>query len=131
MDIFKNAAINKYRYPSSKGNLTTEDLFDLPLTSEKNASLDSVARELNKQIKEFGEESFVNAPSPALNITKNKLEVVKLVIAFRQEMNEAAATRMANNTRRAMLTQALHTAEAAKLSAMSPEEIRAELDKLK
>ena len=56
--MYKTALLNNYRFPSSKGNLTTEDLFDLNLSGK--FSLDSVAKSLAKSIKEAEITSFVN-----------------------------------------------------------------------
>ena len=42
IDIFKQAAKAKLRFPSSKGELRVEDLWDLPLTSKTGPSLDSL-----------------------------------------------------------------------------------------
>ena len=41
-DIFKQATKLKLRFSSVRGDLTVEDLWDLPLTSKSNLSLDGV-----------------------------------------------------------------------------------------
>ena len=58
-DIYKFAAQNVLRFPSAKGNLTVEQLFQLPLKSQTGADLDTVARGINAQLKTTTEESFV------------------------------------------------------------------------
>lgn len=87
MNLFEIASRNKFRFESSKGFLTSEDLWDLPLTG--NASLDEVAKGVNRSIKNSEEESFVN--SKPTNVTDRlKLDLVKHIIAIRlQEKNEA------------------------------------------
>ena len=40
----------KWRFPSKRGPLTIEDLFDLPLTKNNGLNLDTVAIEINNQL---------------------------------------------------------------------------------
>ena len=90
MGIFETAVFDRYRYNSPKGNLTTEDLCDLPLTSKNGICLDSIAKSLNKRIKETEEDSFVH---PKNNTTskelETKLEIVKHIIKVRLDAAEA------------------------------------------
>lgn len=92
-NIFEQAAIGAWRYPSSKGDITTEDLFHLGLTQ-----LDSIAKTINRQLKDSEEESFVAKRTAANIVIASKLEVVKYVIAHKQEavrLREDAANRKA------------------------------------
>lgn len=50
MSIFQQASRSKLRFATQLGNLSTEDLWDLPLTSVKGVSLKSIATDLQKQI---------------------------------------------------------------------------------
>ena len=60
MDIFEKAAREKLRFDSPIGDLTTEQLWDLPLTSAniQRPSLDFMARAVSRELRDFGEESF-------------------------------------------------------------------------
>lgn len=42
----------KWRFPSKRGVLSLEDLFDLPLTKNNGVNLDAVAIEINNQLQE-------------------------------------------------------------------------------
>jgi len=71
MSLFETASKNKLRFSSIKGNLTTEDLWDLPLTSKSGRiCLDNIAKQLYKELKDSTEESFV-LPKTIINKDKN------------------------------------------------------------
>ena len=60
--MFEKASRAKIRFETSKGSLTVEDLWDLPLTSNTGkADLDDIARGLHSQLKEHR----LNLPFPA------------------------------------------------------------------
>lgn len=90
--MFEKAARLKLRFPSSVGNLTIEDLWDLPLKS-RGVSLDKLAIALNKEVKESGEESFVDKKSTASTALTLKFDIVKHVIDVKLAEAEAAKTR--------------------------------------
>lgn len=75
VNIFEQASRLKLRYQTSKGLVSTEDLWDLALTS-----LDELAKSLNKQVKELAEESFIEVKSTANEKLELAFEVVKHVI---------------------------------------------------
>lgn len=89
--VFEKASRLKFRYSSTKGALTTEQLWDLPLTAANGCSLDGVAKQANSELKAAGEESFVNTTRPAgVTELETKLEVIKHIISVRLAENEAA-----------------------------------------
>lgn len=77
-NIFEVATRKKYRYPY-KGMITTEDLWDLPLTA-----LDGIYKTLNKQAKQSQEESLLN--TSATNETlENQIAIIKYIVATKQQ----------------------------------------------
>ena len=126
MNIFERAARAKLRFLTDRGNLSTEQLFDLNLKQ-----LDTVARRVNKAIKAEGEESFIEENQSETQIVDNlRLEILKSVIAAKQATIKAVETRAARATRRRDLEAALAAKEGEELASKSAEEIRAELDAL-
>ena len=106
MPLFENAVRNKFRFNSTKGSLTVEDLWDLPLTSTKGSSLDSIAKLINKDLKSEEEESFVNPSSNSkAKLLQNKLDIVKRVIQVKQEENEASRKLVEKRNQREKLLQ--------------------------
>ena len=56
--MFEKATQEKYRFETTKGLVNTEDLWDLPLVGG-NCCLDDIAKDLNRDVKENEEESFI------------------------------------------------------------------------
>lgn len=88
-DLFIQAAKTKLRFSSSKGLLSVEDLFDLPLTSTNatKANLDDIAKELYKQL-ETTQVSFVSKKTNANSAIQLGFDIVKYVIDSKLEENE-------------------------------------------
>ena len=96
MNLFEIATKHRYRYPSVKGLMSTEDLWALPLKSANGPSLNTIAIALSKSIKDSGEESFVDSVTPENTVLKQKLEIVKRVIEVKQEENRTRVVAKAN-----------------------------------
>lgn len=127
-DLFVTASRSKLRFSSQRGDLTTEQLWDLPLTSKSGFDLDSVAKAVNAELKTSVEESFV---STASNPTKSRLElqldVVKFVIAVRMQENALVVQRQQSLAQRQQVVQALERKQFAAIDALTPEELQARL----
>lgn len=131
MNIFERASRAKLRFPSSVGDLTSEQLWDLPLTATKGSrpDLDGVARAvLHTELKSIEEGSFVNvAPDPRKTELELKLEIVKHVIASKLADAAAAAKRTETAERKRKLLAALASKEEQALSGMTKEQLEAEI----
>jgi hypothetical protein len=129
--MFEKATHEAFRYPSAKGLLTTEQLWDLPLQSKTGFDLDSVARVISREIKALGEESFVddtgNKDSQCL---KDCLAVVVHIINVKKTENAAAAAAATKRAERARLVELLHVRKEQDLMSKSPAEIQAMIDAL-
>lgn len=128
MSNFKKAARLKLRFPSVKGHLTVEQLYDLPLTSKAGFDLDSVAKTINASLRVASEDSFVN-PKPNINQTLDQLclDIVKEVIADKIAENEASAKAVANRHEREKLLEVLQGKKDAALANLSEEELEAKI----
>ena len=81
MNLFEHASRNKLRFASPKGDLSVEDLWDLPLTSTTGkANLDDIARDLYHQIDSKAVISFVNKVNETIREANNKFEIVKTIM---------------------------------------------------
>ena len=130
-DIFERAARAKFRYASLKGDLNTEQLFDLPLTAKSGFSLDVVARRINADLKAVTEESFVEvASNPARGELTAKLDVVKAVIAYKIAENERRRTAANKAAEKQFLLDLLDKKRGDALSELSLEEIQARINAL-
>lgn len=90
--MFEKATRLKLRFSSPQGNLTAEDLWDLPLTTARSnqACLNNIAKGISRQLKADTEEDFVNPKSAGDETLQLALDIVKHVIQVRQTENEAA-----------------------------------------
>ena len=96
--MFEKATKNKYRFASAKGNLTVEDLWDLPLTHARSLNLDDFAKDLDKDIKENDVTSFVTTTTAVNDELEIKFAIVKHIIKVK--LTEAAAARLAMENKR-------------------------------
>lgn len=84
-NIYKQAARLKLSFDTVRGKVTVADLFDMPLTSKTGFDLDTLAKKINKGLKELGEESFVEkADNTDRIIGELCLNIIKDVIETRQ-----------------------------------------------
>ncbi len=113
--MFESASKMKLRFETVNGNVTTEDLWDLPLTSAKNASLDTLAKDLNRAIKDSDEQSFVTQPSAISTTQTLKFEIVKHVIAHKLAAAETKAQRAENKVEKEKILRVIAAKEAAVL----------------
>lgn len=129
--MFEKATRFAYRYPSNKGMLTTEQLWELPLLSKSNFDLDTVARSLNREIKARGEESFVDDTNDStVQGLKERLAIVVHIIGVKKTENAEAAAAATKRAERARLVELLHVRKEQELMTKSPAEIQAMIDAL-
>jgi hypothetical protein len=130
-DYYKYAAQNRLRFPSSRGDISVEDLFDLPLTSKNGFDLDSVAKAVNARLKAELEESFVTPPTnPKKKLLEISLEIVKDVIATKQEENAAALARAQRKAQKQKILEALERKKDESLSQASIDDLQKQLAEL-
>lgn len=131
VQIFEQASRQKLRFPSNRGELMTEQLWDLPLQSKGGFDLDSVAKAVNAQLKSVTEESFVsNGSNPAKVKLTLMLDVVKHIIAVKLAENEAARNKAANAAERQKLLDALGDKQTEELKGMSKDQLLARIAEL-
>jgi hypothetical protein len=131
-NIFERASRTKLRFSSSVGLLSSEDLWDLPLTAKFNKmSLDSLARVIHSELKGREEVSFVETrPDPEKAELELKLEILKHIIGVKLEEKKKAEEASANAVRKQKIMAAIEQKQDGALSNLSEEELKAELAKL-
>ncbi len=127
--MYKFAAQNKLRFPSNRGDLMAEQLFDLPLKSAIGFDLNSVAQAINKELKTTGEESFVDdiSSDPRRTALATSLEIVKDVIKTKQEENAARLNKAKRADKRRKILDAMSAKQDKALSEASIEELEKKL----
>lgn len=129
MNIFEYATRSKLRFASIRGELSVEQLWDVPLRSPSigrdDFNLNTIAKAASKALKEISEESFVEtAKTPDHTRREVALEVVKRVIEIKLAEEEAARTRAANRKEKEQLLAILAEKQAGKLSELSEKELQ-------
>lgn len=92
-NMFELATIKKLRFSTKRGNLTVEDLWDIPLktTVKSDVSLDEIAVELQKTLQNSSIVSFVDKDSKDdVVVSDNKLrfDIVLYIIEKRVAMGK-------------------------------------------
>jgi len=128
IEKFEKASRQKLRFNTGVGNVTTEDLWDLPL--EGRVSLDNLARSLNKEIKEQEEESFVKKPSGASTTLKLQFDIVKHIIDVKIADKERAEKAAATRKERQRILQLMSQKQDEELENKSMEDLQKMLDSL-
>lgn len=127
-DIFATASRKKFRFASERGDLTTEQLWDLPLTSKNGFNLNAVAIAVHNELKDLAEESFVEVSSnPRRRELEDMLEVVKRIIAVKQDEAKAATERVAKQALKRKLQEAIEAKEGEALLGASLDDLKAQL----
>lgn len=129
MELFAEASRRKLRFETPQGQLSVEELWDLPLTSGRvaRANLDAIAVDLNKQLQSVGTDTFVRRPgTPRANeVLKLKFDIVLQVIDIRQTEADAEGTARANAEKKQQMLAMIANKENEALSSKSVEELRA------
>lgn len=121
--MFEAASRLKLRFDSKVGQLSVEDLWDLPLTSATKANLDAIAVDLNRQLKGT-EESFVSTGTKNA-VLELKFEVVKYIITTRVAENQAKLDERARAERKSQIATLIEQKKAEGLASLSLEELEA------
>lgn len=128
-NLFELASRKAFRFPSSQGMLTLEQLWSLPLrTTTAKADLNSVAVAISIELKGFVEENFVSIkPTPGRADVEAKLEIVKHIIAVRQEENAKTLRASVKAEERRKILDALDRKNDEELTTASKEDLLARL----
>lgn len=119
------ASRKKYRFQTPKGLLTTEDLWDLSLTS-----LDVIAVSIDNALQTAGGKSFIRKREKSTTDLENQLSIVKHVIETKQAETEASQLRAQKQQQKEFLNSLLEKKKIQQLESLSPEEIEKQLKAL-
>lgn len=124
-NIFEYATRSKLRFASIKGELTVEQLWDVPLRSRDDFNLNAVAKAASKAFKDVTEENFVETKkTPDHTRRETALEIVKYVIETKIAEEKAAEKRAADKLEKQQLLEILAKKQVGKFDAMSEEDLK-------
>jgi len=130
MEIFQKASKEKLRFTVPMGTVTTEDLWDLPLTSVKHISLDSIAISLHEEIENTSKKSFVNTKSTVDAELALKFDIVKSVIETKIAENTAKAEATERKEKKSRLLSLLANKQDEADKELSVEELQKQIEEL-
>lgn len=127
MDLYKFAVQNKLRFASQRGELTSEQLYDLPLIE-----LNTIGLAVKKRIADLSVESLIEVTKsdPEKKKFEVALDIVKDIIATKQAEVLAAEDRKAKSIKRTKILDALASKEDAALIKASKADLLRQLDAL-
>lgn len=123
--MYKKALRTKLRFSTTKGKLTTEDLFDLSLTD-----LNNLAIALDKKLSETPRKSFISDIAPDTQEDELRFNIVKDIITLKLVERDAARNAKAKAAEKAQLLEILHRKKNEALENLSVAEIEAKLASL-
>lgn len=126
---FIKASRRQLRFKTSKGNLSTEDLWALSLDA-----LNKIAIDVNNRITSKGEVSFLPSSNTRedkeLDMLKTSLEIVKYIINTKVTEKNAATKRNETLQQKALLQQLVEKKQMQEFENMSKEELEAKIASL-
>lgn len=127
-DLFEKATRMAIRFNTTAGQLTTEDLWSLPLTSTKGVSLNGIAMALYKQIKDSADIiSFVDDTVNVNDELQMKFDIVKRVIEVRKAEAEDKAKAAAAKAQKEKILELIAAKRDQSLQEKTLEELEAML----
>jgi len=133
MEMFEKATRIKLRFETgSKGVITAEDLWDIPLTTTQGnqLSLDNLARYLARQLKDSEIGSFVVKTTKTDEILKLKFDIVKYIIDVKMAEAEEATKAREKAQQKRRLLEILGRKKDAELEGKSSEDIEKMINEL-
>lgn len=124
--LFERASEQKLRFQTSKGMMSTEDLWDLPLSSKTGrVNLDDIAKSVYKKLEADKGISFVEEPAPENTTDQLRLDILKRVINVKKAANEAARLRKEKAEKKQRLYELINQKKDEALAGKSIEELQA------
>jgi len=122
--MFERATRQKLRFDTSKGQLSVEDLWDLPLTSTRgHVNLDDLARGFHNQLKNNDDISFVDVDRKNDSVIQLKFDIVKHIIDVKLAERALAALKAENDMKKSRIMELIAQRQDEALSSKSIDEL--------
>ena len=120
--LLVKAARKQWRFASTKGHLTFEDLWNLKLED-----LDKIAVALDEKIQKGGRKSFIAKRTESMAEEQGMFDLVTYVIETKMAEADAAKVRAAKASQRTFLQDLLNRKQVEKLENLTAEEIEKQI----
>jgi hypothetical protein len=116
------AARKQWRFATTKGHLTFEDLWNLKLED-----LDKVAVALDDKIQKGGRKSFITKKTESMTDEQGMFDLVSYVIETKMAEADAAKARATKASQKAFMQDLLQRKRIASMEELSTEEIEKQI----
>lgn len=126
--MFEKAIRLKLRFNTPRGQISCEDLWDLPLLGRgSQLDLNTVAKTASAELRSLSEEDFVSTsvPSAQREAAELKLNIAKYVIAIKKAEAETAKQSAVIASRKRLIEDILAKKQVQGLESKSEEELKA------
>jgi hypothetical protein len=123
--MFEKAVRGKYRFPSNRGALTVEDLWDLSVQD-----LDNVFKALNRDVKKVSEESLLETHTKEETELGVKIEIVRHIVKTKLDEKKAREEAIARRAKKAEILDAIAKKQGEALGSASIEQLTKMLEDL-
>lgn len=127
MSIYKQAAQQKLRFETNKGNLTVEQLFDLPLTVLATA-IRNLRGTMKKEVQVEDDLSFLDQPIKANTANQLRFEILKDIYLTKKAEAVAIITNREREERNQRIMELIKNKQDKELENKSIEELKAMLN---
>lgn len=125
--MYKQAALLKLRFETSKGNLTAEQLFDLSM-SDLSAAIRKVNAQLKKEKAEDDELAFLEGVDVVETQNSLRFKILKDVYLTKKEARDAAVVDFEKKQRKQRIAEIIAAKKDAALAEKSIEELEKMLE---
>lgn len=123
--LFEYATRSKLRFASIRGELSVEQLWDVPLRSRDDFNLNAIAKVANKSLREISEENFVETSKTVEHACREAaLETIRYVIDVKLTEETAATARAEKKLEKEKLLKILAEKQDGRLSELSERELQ-------
>lgn len=123
MNLFKEALVQKLRFKTIRGNISTEELWDIPLISKNGFSLNDIAKDIYLELKQEVEIDFVGGTTSENSEGNLKLEILKEIIKDKKEAIERKEQEASAKTHNQFIDALIAEKKNESLKSMSIEEL--------
>lgn len=124
---YKQAAQQKLRFETTRGNLSVEQLFDLPLTVLATA-IRNLREVIKKEVQVEDDLSFLDQPIKANTANQLRFEILKDVYLTKKAERDAAAEAIERRERNQRIMELIKNKQDKELEGKSIEELQAMLN---
>jgi hypothetical protein len=128
INVFEQASRLKLRFQTTVGQLSVEDLWELPLQHQSRPNLDDLAKGLNRELKDVrNDESFVKPEVKGSELLELRFAIVKHIIDVKVLERDARQQQAKKAEEKQKLLALLDQKENQALESLSVDEIRARI----